>query len=272
MSDPRERKGRPILLPALGGFVVGAATVLFIVWIYGGGRLQTSGPVPPPPPAIAPSSPPNPTAPAAPPTAGLPPAAPPPAAINGSPAAQQLPPATAPISAPSPVGGAGAGPPSPAAATADLLRRNLLLPVQGVRREDLRDTFTEARSIGRSHDAIDILAPRNSPVLAVEAGRVAKLFWSQRGGWTVYQFDPTNTYDYYYAHLERYAAGLKEGDAVGRGQVIGYVGTSGNAPPDTPHLHFAIEVLTADKHWWQGTAIDPYPILRNAAGAATPTR
>ena len=114
----------------------------------------------------------------------------------------------------------------------------------------------------RRHEALDILAPRNTPVLAVEDGKVAKLFLSKAGGLTLYQFDPTATYAYYYAHLDRYADDVKDGDTVKRGQVIGYVGTSGNAPPDTPHLHFAIFQLTVAKRWWQGTPIDPYPILR----------
>src|ERR1700689_3984197 len=106
------------------------------------------------------------------------------------------------------------------------------------------------------------MAPRNTPVLAVEDGRLVKLFWSQRGGNTIYQFDPSATYAYYYAHLERYADGLHEGDALHRGQVIGFVGTSGTAPPDTPHLHFSIFLLSGEKHWWQGTAINPYPVFR----------
>ena len=134
--------------------------------------------------------------------------------------------------------------------------------MQGLTRDELRDTFDEMRGGSRRHEAIDILAPRNTPVVAVEDGRVAKLFLSKPGGMTIYQFDPTSTYAYYYAHLERYADGLKDGDAVSRGQVIGYVGTSGNAPPDTPHLHFAIFKLTEAKRWWQGTAIDPYRVLR----------
>jgi len=154
------------------------------------------------------------------------------------------------------------GPPIIAAdPTEDLRKRRLQLPVEGLTREELRDTFNEARGSDRRHEALDILAPRNTPVLAVEDGRVAKLFSSKAGGLTVYQFDPTSTYAYYYAHLERYADGLKDGDHVQRGQVLGYVGTSGNAPADTPHLHFAIFRLTDEKRWWQGTAIDPYPIL-----------
>ena len=145
---------------------------------------------------------------------------------------------------------------------AELRQRNLTLPVQGLEADDLRDTFDEMRGGSRRHEALDILAPRDTPVLAVEDGRVAKLFLSDAGGMTIYQFDPTEMYAYYYAHLERYAEGLKDGDHVERGQVIGYVGTSGNAPRDTPHLHFAIFRLTDAKRWWQGTAIDPYPILK----------
>ena len=146
-------------------------------------------------------------------------------------------------------------------AVKELRKRHLEMPLQGLKRHDLRDTFSEMRGGTRRHEALDILAPRNTPVLAVEDGRVAKLFLSKAGGLTVYQFDPTSTYAYYYAHLERYADGLKDGDRVERGQVIGYVGTSGNAPPDTPHLHFAIFKLTEEKRWWKGRAIDPYPIL-----------
>jgi murein DD-endopeptidase MepM/ murein hydrolase activator NlpD len=144
----------------------------------------------------------------------------------------------------------------------DLRRRNLTLPVDGIKREDLRDTFNETRGGTRRHEAIDVLAPRNTPVLAVEDGKIARLFYSEAGGITIYQFDPTTNYVYYYAHLERYADGLKEGDIVKRGQVLAYVGTTGNAPRDTPHLHFAIFKLTDEKRWWQGTPIDPYSVLR----------
>jgi len=143
-----------------------------------------------------------------------------------------------------------------------LRKRHLELPVQGLKRSDLRDTFRETRERTRQHEALDILAPRDTPVLAVDDGTVAKLFLSKAGGNTIYQFDPTSTYAYYYAHLERYAAGLKNGDSVRRGQVIGFVGTSGNAPPNTPHLHFAIFKLFEAKRWWEGAAIDPYPILK----------
>jgi murein DD-endopeptidase MepM/ murein hydrolase activator NlpD len=139
-------------------------------------------------------------------------------------------------------------------ALSDLRARALSLPVKGIDSKDLQDTFEDKRGDGRRHEAIDILASRNTPVLAVEDGTVARLFTSKAGGLTVYQFDPSSTYAYYYAHLERYASGLTDGDRVRRGQVLGYVGTSGNAPPDTPHLHFAIFKLTDKKQWWQGTA------------------
>ena len=66
---------------------------------------------------------------------------------------------------------------------------------------------------------------------------------------------------YYYAHLDGYASGVSEGKLVKRGEVIGYVGTTGNAPANSPHLHFAIAILPPTKEWWKGEAINPYPIL-----------
>lgn len=180
----------------------------------------------------------------------------------------------APVSDDSPVGesthvgtaGTHDGPeptPSVSAPPADELEdRNLLIPVEGVEAEDLVSSFHDRRGAARTHEAIDILAPMGTPVRAVEDGTVAKLFNSKTGGITIYQFDPSEKYCYYYAHLERYADGLRENDDVRRGQIIGYVGVSGNAPKDTPHLHFAIFKLTDEKRWWEGVAIDPYPILR----------
>ena len=142
-----------------------------------------------------------------------------------------------------------------------LRRRDLKVPVDGVDDDDLRDSFTDARG-GRSHEAIDIMASRGTPVLSVEDGHVAKLFNSKQGGLTVYVFDPTNTYCYYYAHLDRYADGLKEGQTVKRGQVIGTVGSTGNAAEDAPHLHFAIFRLTPERQWSKGTPINPYLVLK----------
>jgi len=143
----------------------------------------------------------------------------------------------------------------------ELIARHLTIPVQGIGANQLVRSFSDPRT-GHEHEAIDILAPRNTPVLAVEDGTIAKLFVSKLGGNTIYQFDPSQRFCYYYAHLQQYADGLKEGDTVRRGQVIGYVGTTGNAPPNTPHLHFAITILNADRHWWEGKAIDPYDVLR----------
>ena len=98
-------------------------------------------------------------------------------------------------------------------------------------------------------------------MLAVENGKIAKLFTSEAGGLTIYQFDPTQTYAYYYAHLDRYADGIVEGMTVRRGDVIGYVGSTGNADASNPHLHFAIFLLGPEKLWWKGEALDPYPAL-----------
>lgn len=146
-----------------------------------------------------------------------------------------------------------------------LVARGLSVPVLGVRREELRDSYAELRGGSRRHEAIDILAPRNTPVVAVEDGTIAKLFTSRGGGGlTIYQFDENDQFAYYYAHLERYASGLAEGERVRRGQVIGFVGTSGNAPPDTPHLHFAVYRLNEERRWWEGDPLNPYEILRPA--------
>ena len=137
----------------------------------------------------------------------------------------------------------------------------LLVPVQGVDAAQLQDTFADARGDGRVHDAIDIMAPAGTPVLAVADGHVEKLFDSKQGGLTLYQFDPTRTHAYYYAHLQGYAPGIVEGKALRRGETVGYVGATGNASPDAPHLHFAVFVLGPEKQWWKGEAVNPYPLL-----------
>jgi peptidoglycan LD-endopeptidase LytH len=151
----------------------------------------------------------------------------------------------------------------------ELRRRRLSLPVNGLRADQLVPTFDEARG-DRPHEAIDIMSPRGTPVVATEDGRIAKLFWSKAGGHTIYQFDPSERYAYYYAHLDRYADGLAEGQTVTRGQTIGYVGSTGNAKGDAPHLHFAIFLLTPEKRWWDGAALDPYPVLRWNIDSGTP--
>jgi murein DD-endopeptidase MepM/ murein hydrolase activator NlpD len=137
----------------------------------------------------------------------------------------------------------------------------LAVPVAGVKVNELHDTFQEKRD-GHKHEALDIPAARGTPVLAADEGNVVKLFTSKEGGLTVYQFDNSGTWCYYYAHLDHYAPSLREGSLLRKGDTIGYVGTTGDAPPDAPHLHFAIFRLGPEKHWWQGTAIDPLPLLK----------
>lgn len=144
----------------------------------------------------------------------------------------------------------------------EMLRdRDLAVPVERVDADDLRDTFFDGRG-GRTHEAIDIMAPRHTPVRAVEDGHIQKLFTSKAGGLTIYQFDPSGTFTYYYAHLDRYADGLREGQAVRKRDVIGYVGSTGNASADAPHLHFAIFRLTPERQWWKGEPVNPYPVLK----------
>ena len=119
----------------------------------------------------------------------------------------------------------------------------------------------EERRGSRPHEAVDILAPRNTPVHAVTDGTVAKLFVSKLGGNTIYQIDPSGQLEYYYAHLERYADGLRDGQTVSKGDIIGYVGTTGNAPPNTPHLHFGVFQLDESRRWWQGRPLDPCEVF-----------
>jgi peptidoglycan LD-endopeptidase LytH len=138
-----------------------------------------------------------------------------------------------------------------------------IVPVSGVEASSLRSTFDELRGGGsRRHEALDIHAPRGTPVVAAVDGRIAKLFTSAAGGLTIYQFDAEERFCYYYAHLDAYVPDLNEGETVQRGQIIGYVGTTGNARPDTPHLHFAVFRLGPDKKWWEGEPIDPLDLIR----------
>lgn len=141
---------------------------------------------------------------------------------------------------------------------------NIALPLDNLRPRDIQDTYNQGRPGGRKHEATDILAPMNTPVHAVTDGVIQKLFLSKPGGNTIYEFDPQGVYCYYYAHLDHYAPGLKQGQHVKQGDVIGYVGTTGDADAKTPHLHFAIFQLGPDKKWWQGTPINPYPYLLQA--------
>ncbi len=181
-------------------------------------------------------------------------------------------PATAPTPAPSPDASPapGASPQAQGsvgdpAASASLASMRLLIPVQGVAPNQLQDTFKDSRSEGRIHDAIDIIAPRDTPVVAATDGRVVKLFSSVKGGTTLYQLASADEhYVLYYAHLERYADGLAEGHVARRGETIGYVGDTGNATPGNTHLHFQIYRVEDPKRFWTGENLNPYPLLRGA--------
>jgi murein DD-endopeptidase MepM/ murein hydrolase activator NlpD len=251
VSPDLKRQARTFTIGAACGFIAGAMLVGIIVSKYGNAR-EAGDPV-----SSTASSTPAPGAAASGRSvdgladvdtpiivSGMPPAIPASAGTAGS--------ATPP----------GADSANAAPVASELASRHLEIPVEGIRPDQLTRTFDDQRSGTRQHQALDIIAPRNTPVKAVEDGTIARLFLSNAGGITIYQFDPSESYAYYYAHLERYADGLKEGDRVRKGQVLGYVGTSGNAPKDTPHLHFAVFRLTAAKRWWEGSPIDPYDILR----------
>ena len=153
-------------------------------------------------------------------------------------------------------------PPVPAPA-ATVPSAPLVIPVQGVKAGQLMDTFTQARAGGlRVHDAIDIMAPRGTPVLAAAAGTVEKLHTSAAGGLTIYLRCDDRRFIHYYAHLDQYASGLAEGQRVAQGQMIGAVGITGNADPNGPHLHFAVQLTNAEAKWYQPSiALNPYPLL-----------
>jgi murein DD-endopeptidase MepM/ murein hydrolase activator NlpD len=146
----------------------------------------------------------------------------------------------------------------------------LAIPVVGVESGQLRDAF-EAKRVGHVHHAIDIFAPRGTPVIAAVDGTVGRILENGAGGHTLYLLDQNRQFVYYYAHLDSYAPGLFAGRAIHRGEVVGFVGTSGNAPPNSPHLHFAIEQMTAGGRWWSGIPVNPYPVL-TARGVSYDTR
>jgi murein DD-endopeptidase MepM/ murein hydrolase activator NlpD len=150
--------------------------------------------------------------------------------------------------------------PPPARQADPLAERHLTLPVRGVDARALRDNFDSRRG-RRLHHALDIMAPRGTPVIAADDGRIAKVYRHALGGLSIYQYDPDERFSYYYAHMDRFADGLREGDTVKRGDILGYVGTTGNATPASPHLHFAVSRLGDDRKWWRGTPVNPYPYL-----------
>jgi murein DD-endopeptidase MepM/ murein hydrolase activator NlpD len=142
-----------------------------------------------------------------------------------------------------------------------VLTRALEIPVAGKSMAQLQDTFDEGRDGGRVHRALDILAPRGTPVLAADSGRILRVKTNSLGGNTIYATDPQGRIVYYYAHLDAYQRGVAEGLVVARGDTLGYVGTTGNAPKDTPHLHFQVMRMPPDGKYWDGEAINPYPLF-----------
>jgi len=176
-------------------------------------------------------------------------------------------PAPDPMELPIPANPATAGV-APAELSAILRARGLMVPVVGVTPDRVPDTF-RARRGARLHSALDIMAPRGTPVLSADAGRVWKIRSNTLGGRTIYTLDAAERFVYYYAHLDRYADGLAEGQPLQEGDVIGYVGTTGNAPPSAPHLHFQLLVYRGNGRWWDGDPLDPRPFLARAGRART---
>jgi murein DD-endopeptidase MepM/ murein hydrolase activator NlpD len=204
---------------------------------------------------------------------------------TGHEAVQGPAPTPAPVPAPAPaptLGDPAPASPAPAQPQADasvpqpatgdgaalLAARRPIIPVEGIAAQALMDNYDQGRG-SRKHEAIDIMAARGTRVFAADDGRLVKLFKSVPGGITAYQFDPQSRLAYYYAHLDRYADGLKEGMELKRGDLIGYVGSSGNAAPEAPHLHFAVFVLGPEKRWWKGEPVNPYAALRAASAPAS---
>jgi murein DD-endopeptidase MepM/ murein hydrolase activator NlpD len=236
---------------------VGCALCVVLVgclaWMAAGTR-KALVPAPAPQPAVTAAPRPVPTAPAPlPPETAVPETASDPATDSSAGVVPTATVSAVPIPVPDP-GPAVAVPGSPA---------RLLIPVTGYQAASLRDMFNEVRG-NRRHEAIDLMAARGTAVIATDDGVVKKLFTSKPGGLTVYQFDRSETWCYYYAHLDGYATGLHEGQLLRRGELVGYVGTTGNAPKDAPHLHFAVIRLEPDKRWWKGSYVDPYPLFERA--------
>lgn len=242
------------LMTFLAGALVGAG----VLFVFLNEVPEEPAPVaavapPPPAPAVAPTSAPSSVPPAA------PDAAPPGQGQGGAVVQTDLSDTELPMRpSSSALSAANAAP-----GTASALPGKLMVPVQGVKASALTDTFDQPRGNQRHHEALDIMAPKGTPVVAAADGKVVKLFTSKPGGLTVYQFDPSEKYAYYYAHLDRYADGLQEGMVLKRGDVLGYVGVTGNSDPNAPHLHFAVVELTPEKQWWKGTPLNPFPLLKD---------
>ena len=247
-SDRRRPDVRYLVAAGLLGFVLGA----FVVGSLGRNDAVSAHATPGAVPNVVAT----PGVATVPPVTGVPGISAPGAPIDDAPAAVVDAPAAASGTAPAlPTA-------SPETAATDLAARKLTIPVQGITASKLVNTYHDARTGNREHEALDILAPRNTPVLAVEDGTIARLFLSKAGGITIYQFDPDPNL-LLLLRAPRALRGRPQGrGSVHRAQVLGFVGTTGNAPKDTPHLHFAVFKLTADKHWWEGTPLNPFDILR----------
>lgn len=138
----------------------------------------------------------------------------------------------------------------------------LIVPVAGIKKQDLRDTFNDARSEGRTHNALDIMAPAGTPVIAATDGKIVRFHDSELGGITIYQIATDGRLVLYYSHLQNRAEGITENMDVKKGTVIGYVGDTGNAGAGNYHLHFAMWIVDDPKRYWEGTNINPYQYLR----------
>ena len=247
-----ENGGLSRLSVVVGVLLVAAGAILYSNWIETSTHVKTPAVPTPEPVSVAPPVLPLPV-----PLSPAPaPSSPAPPVIKDEALSRDPQPASQLISQPAP----SPGEPD----IAQLRARALVLPVQGIDSARLSDTYTQARAAGLPHEALDIMAERGTPVLAVEDGEVVKLFFSKSGGITLYQFDPDRRYAYYYAHLDRYAEGVREGSKLRKGQVIGYVGSTGNALPGAPHLHFAIFTLGPERQWWRGTPLNPFLVWRDA--------
>lgn len=183
-----------------------------------------------------------------------------PAESSGGPSADE---ASAEPAASAPASHAAAARPAAPVSSAEaaLASHDLLLPVAGVSPDQLQDSFDAPRTGGRLHHAIDIMAPRGTPVLSADDGRVLRVSSNPLGGLTVYTIDPSGRFVYYYAHLEGYERGLAAGNPVFKGDTLGFVGTTGDAPDNLPHLHFQILQMPSDGKYWDGKPIDPFPLL-----------
>ncbi|HVF86912.1 MAG TPA: peptidoglycan DD-metalloendopeptidase family protein [Pyrinomonadaceae bacterium] len=240
-ASESNRASAPRRRPRLRALISVAVTVVFLAMLIGAlSLMRPSRPVTPTslPPAGEPADAPSPQP-----------------SVSTTPAIIAVSP-VAPVVSPTPDVSGEITPAMPGVST------KLLIPVAGVTADQLTDTYNDARSEGRTHNAIDIIAPRGTPVLAATDGRIVKLFYSERGGITIYQLDPDNRTVYYYAHLDRYADGLTEDHFARRGEVIGYVGDTGNAGAGNYHLHFSVSIVSDPKRHWDGENINPYPLLK----------